>query len=455
VAQIDGSLTKAIGAAYVHKSSVLQGMGYQHEAAVCLMEGAQQTGDKVLIEKAGNALKNVWDYDCWGSNDYERTNSEDIPVAADEGGRHPGFAVSPQDGGGADDELEEVKATFAGQASLVFTTSAYDHHGEVVEATPLLSATECAYLVDAAEQEAQARRRRKTAHRPLRSSPLEAGANGIVNGIAAPLTAAGAGHGQGDEYGGVKQGSKDGNHEDDQQQDDQQQDDQQQDDQQQDDGILSGWSTRRHVSYPTTDIPVNEILGGTLLPWFNQLLRTRLLPWAAAWFPSMAPDAGEDAVRADGCSGCDYSSGRGASSGKMRKMEPEDLYVYDAFVARYDASGALQGARASLPLHRDKSLISFTVGLNAKSNFEAGGTYFSHLNRAVSADVGDAVVFAGGVEHAGAAITAGTRYVLVLFVHVKGHQSCSAGSLFIPVGLTAPKARPDAPDAPDAPAHGS
>jgi hypothetical protein len=142
---------------------------------------------------------------------------------------------------------------------------------------------------------------------------------------------------------------------------------------------------------------------------------------------------------------------------RTRRVEPEDLWVYDAFVARYslliaysliaysvnsvpfvaryDGSKTLRGGRAALPLHRDRSLISFTVGLNPKTDFGGGGTFFSHLNRTIVTGTGQAVVFAGGVEHAGAATTSGTRYVLVLFVHVKGHRSRAADSIHIPVVL--------------------
>lgn len=93
------------------------------------------------------------------------------------------------------------------------------------------------------------------------------------------------------------------------------------------------------------------------------------------------------------------------------------------------------GGQAGLPLHRDGSLLSFNVLLSRPDAFRGGGTRFPHLARRddeVTADddacafadadgvvrpaQGDAVVHSGSALHAGEAVTAGTRLLLVGFV---------------------------------------
>jgi hypothetical protein len=324
---------------------------------------------------------NSWVYECWvgatmqGEGGTAMGTANTIDPSMDSSGTRAGkrfphtapVAVGNSEGG--DVELAEVKRVFASQEHVVFSSSNCDSCGRcgTCEATPLLSEVECSRLIAAAEAEAKVRRQAQRCTEEWRKGPEKGG---------------------------------------------------------HDNDVLSGWTTRRHVNYPTTDIPINEIQGGVMLPWFREALRTRLLPWAAACFPALVEDAVEDTPN-------DVKT----AQERIRRLEPEDLWVYDAFVARYDGSETLRGGRAALPLHRDKSLISFTVGLNAKSDFGGGGTFFSHLNRTINTDTGEAVVFAGGVEHAGAATTSGTRYVLVLFVHVKGHQSRAADSIHIPVVL--------------------
>jgi hypothetical protein len=83
--------------------------------------------------------------------------------------------------------------------------------------------------------------------------------------------------------------------------------------------------------------------------------------------------------------------------------------THKAFIVRYDA----EGGQASLPLHRDQSIMSFTIGLSPCSEYVGGGTYFTALQSAVNVEQGHALLFAGALEHAGACITEGTRYILV------------------------------------------
>ena len=112
-------------------------------------------------------------------------------------------------------------------------------------------------------------------------------------------------------------------------------------------GKEHGWTTKRHYSVATTDIPLvdlPEILGD-----FNEAMHTLLLPALSAVYPEAAPDVSK-------------------------------LRVFDCFLVRYDAK-----AQASLPLHSDQSLLSFTIALNDPSDYEGGGTYFRGLGRAIDA----------------------------------------------------------------------
>lgn len=142
-----------------------------------------------------------------------------------------------------------------------------------------------------------------------------------------------------------------------------------------------GWTTSRHYGVPTTDVPVADVPAA--LAAFRECWARSLAPALAGLFP--------DAVE-------------GAPASRLR--------VHDAFVVRYDSA-----ERRGLPRHRDEAQVSATLALNAPPAYEGGGTHFPALGRAVDAGhVGGAVLFEGGaVEHAGAATTKGTRYVIAVF----------------------------------------
>ena len=146
-----------------------------------------------------------------------------------------------------------------------------------------------------------------------------------------------------------------------------------------------GWTTSRHYSVATTDIPLVSL--PELLPSFNEALHTLLLPALAACYPEAAPHASA-------------------------------LQVLDCFLVRYDAS-----KQSSLPTHTDQSLLSFTIALNDPSDYEGGGTWFQGLGRAVDApSAGHAVLFPGKVEHGGHPITSGVRYIIVLFMGYRANR---------------------------------
>jgi tetratricopeptide (TPR) repeat protein len=69
------------------------------------------------------------------------------------------------------------------------------------------------------------------------------------------------------------------------------------------------WGTVRKASVPTTDLAVEDV--PSLVPWLRELLRSRVFPFCAACFPTLA-------------------------DGSL--LEPRRLRVHDAFIVRYDAA---------------------------------------------------------------------------------------------------------------------
>ena len=182
-----------------------------------------------------------------------------------------------------------------------------------------------------------------------------------------------------------------------------------------------GWTTGRHYSVPTTDIPVSEVLTTTtkgsgggervLLRWFNNVCRTRIFPLLARLYP-------------------EYVSA------------PHMLKVNDAFVVKYEYSAR----QRHLPLHTDQSVLSLTIALNAATasaedddndeeeedeegkgkreesplelTFSGGGTYFESIGKALVPVRGGLVAFPGDLSHGGQQITGGVRYIIACFLYV-------------------------------------
>ena len=138
-----------------------------------------------------------------------------------------------------------------------------------------------------------------------------------------------------------------------------------------------GWSTGRHYSVPTTDLPVHA-LADVAAAW-RVVCARRLFPLLRAQF-----ELGSD----------------------------EELCTHDAFVVKYEA-----GRQALLPLHTDEAQLSVTLPLNERTEYDGGGTFFAHLGRAVGADAGHVVSFDSHLLHGGDPITRGVRYIVAAFLY--------------------------------------
>ena len=91
------------------------------------------------------------------------------------------------------------------------------------------------------------------------------------------------------------------------------------------------------------------------------------------------------------------------------------LFVYRSLVVQYDAAAQL----THQPTHRDGALVSVIVPLNPPSEYAGGGTHIEALGEALVLAQGHALLHPSSLRHAAQRITAGERWVLVVFL---GHQ---------------------------------
>ena len=138
-----------------------------------------------------------------------------------------------------------------------------------------------------------------------------------------------------------------------------------------------GWTTSRHYAVPTNDIPVHQV--PVLLDWFNRWMEMTIYPLLGSQF----------------------------------HLNPNDFYVHDAFVVRY------QGLQTNnhLPVHIDEATHSFVLALN--DDFSGGGTYFIDYNTTiVPKNPGTLVSFRGDcLRHGGNVVSGGVRYILAAFLY--------------------------------------
>jgi hypothetical protein len=137
-----------------------------------------------------------------------------------------------------------------------------------------------------------------------------------------------------------------------------------------------GWTTKRHSSYPTTDLPVEKIssIFGLVLETLHTIVKKVKKSYGLK----------DDIV----------------------------INIHDLFVVKYKDS-----EQSYLDMHRDGSFLSFNILLSNTTDFEGGGTYFDDGLTSYS-EQGDILIHSSRIKHAGLPITKGTRYLLVGFLNI-------------------------------------
>ena len=157
--------------------------------------------------------------------------------------------------------------------------------------------------------------------------------------------------------------------------------------------IAEGARSRFTMTDTNRDVAVEDM--PKTLAWLNNGAFARLTSLAAACYPGVVDDA-------------------------------TDLWVYRALVINYDHSAQL----THQPIHRDHSLISCVVPLSERREYSGGGTFIEPLGRAIALEQGCALLHPSAVRHAGHRITAGERWVLVLFLNTVSMKPAEHGRRF-------------------------
>lgn len=139
------------------------------------------------------------------------------------------------------------------------------------------------------------------------------------------------------------------------------------------------WATKRHKSYPTTDIAVRKT---PLWPEVSSIIKAQVFPTMSRYY----------------------------------HIPLEFLSIRDLFICQYDAD--TPNRQHKLNWHRDGSVLSFVVLLNEPSEFKGGATQFHIKNGSVPLQSkGDIIMFSGRLAHS-VEIESGKRYVLTGFVGI-------------------------------------
>lgn len=175
-------------------------------------------------------------------------------------------------------------------------------------------------------------------------------------------------------------------------------------------GRRGGLQTERHEKFATTDVPVADL--------DLDLSLARLPPHGSCALPSAVTAAGGRTTAADAVLGwaTDRIVGPMAAATGFR---PQDLGLKDLFVVCYcgpqeqeeqqqhqpataGQSGGLRypipSKQASLAIHSDGCLLSFSLLLNHHAAFEGGGTYFKATGETFRVKQGDVLVHDAGLE---------------------------------------------------------
>jgi hypothetical protein len=138
----------------------------------------------------------------------------------------------------------------------------------------------------------------------------------------------------------------------------------------------NGWTTKRHIAYPTVDNPIKNI--EPINYFILNIIYTQIFP----------------------------------SYEKYYNIDSRFLGISDLFIVKYSVDKGMN----ELEYHEDGSIFSFIITLN--DDFTGGGTRFINLNEDITGSVGSCVIFCGKNTHGGIKITSGTRYIIAGFLNV-------------------------------------
>lgn len=137
-----------------------------------------------------------------------------------------------------------------------------------------------------------------------------------------------------------------------------------------------GWMLKRHTQ-PTQDRPLSDLPGTLRMRWKD-------------WFEHQMK----------------------AQISQLYEVEQEHIGIREAFVVKYDTVH-----RSALEIHRDASILTMSIALQGRREFEGGGTFFPLLDRTiVLQNTGDILLHCGKLQHGGRSVLRGVRYVLVVFL---------------------------------------
>lgn len=139
----------------------------------------------------------------------------------------------------------------------------------------------------------------------------------------------------------------------------------------------TGWTTTRHENYPTTDLPLNNIL--SLKTLINNIIRTDIFELIS----------------------------------KSYNVNKYFLDCNDIFIVKYS-----HDKQNKLEKHQDGSIFSFNILLNSPESFEGGGTNLEQKEGEILLEntKGGLIIHCGRCFHKGNEIKSGKRYLLVGFI---------------------------------------
>ena len=152
------------------------------------------------------------------------------------------------------------------------------------------------------------------------------------------------------------------------------------------------WTSNRHENYPTTDIPLGDLVGPDGRTW-DHLYEEYMIEYA---YPM--------AIHVWGLENAGFLS--------------------ENFIVKYDVDG-----QNNLGIHHDASAVTFISALN--DGFRGGGTYFEKWDYTLKIPQGWVAFHPGycGHKHGGLPVTSGKRYISISFagkVPVSQMEGCRA-----------------------------